>query len=435
MSPPPASSAPPERRDVTALLVIDMFSPMDGGDGRALRRTAPKVLPVIGELIQRARAAGVPVVYVENHEGRWTATADELVDAARKHGLGDDLTPILPAPGDPFVIRARPSAFDRSQLEDLLQSRGVRRVILTGQATEQGILYSALDASVSRFKVVVPQDAVAAIDSSLAGAALRMMDRNMHADVTQAGAIDFSVTKVQPPIERVRTPRPVRVPLSSADGSPVPPVSETRQQLLSALAIVISREGFGGAKVADIAREARTSLRTFYAEFSSKEECFLELHRQITVAVVDSVSASVVFDRPWVEVMRKGFETYFNILMAQPLLTHAILVELATLSPEARAAREEAMDMFAAMLCDLVEQGRAANPELESRALSPMIARGIMGAFMELVVSHVDRGETDRFPELIDTTTDMLTSVVLVNVAADPAAAAAEANAALQTRA
>ncbi len=418
---------PQTRRDVTALLVLDLFTSLDGGDGRALRRTAPKAVPVIADLLRRARSASVPVIYVENHKGRWGATAEELIESARKHGLGALLDSVLPQPGDPVVVTSRPSAFDRSQLEDLLQARGVRRVVLTGQATEQGILYAALDASVRRYQVVVPQDAVAAIDASLAGAALRMMDRNMHADVTTAGAIDFSQAAVAQAVMQARAPRVVLAPQSPGSSEAPEAPSETRQQLLTALAVVIAREGFGGTKVADIAREARTSLRTFYAEFSSKEECFLELHRQVTFAVMETVRASITFDRPWVEVMRKGFETYFSILMAQPRLSHAILVELATLSEEARLARDEAMDMFGAMLCSVVDQGREAYPDITSRPLSPLVARGIIGAFLELVVSHVDRGETDRFPELIDTATEMLTTMVIINVADHqrPAASAA----------
>jgi CBS-domain-containing membrane protein len=46
-------------------------------------------------------------------------------------------------------------------------------LVITGQVTEQCILYSALDAYVRHFDVVVPRDAVAHIHSDLADAALR----------------------------------------------------------------------------------------------------------------------------------------------------------------------------------------------------------------------------------------------------------------------
>ena len=60
------------------------------------------------------------------------------------------------------------------------------RIVLTGQVTEQCILYSALDGYVRHFNVVVPPDAVAHIDPELGDAALKMMSRNMRAALRPA---------------------------------------------------------------------------------------------------------------------------------------------------------------------------------------------------------------------------------------------------------
>jgi nicotinamidase-related amidase len=60
--------------------------------------------------------------------------------------------------------------------------------VLTGQVTEQCILYSALDAYVRHFQVR-SSDAVAHIHEHLARAALEMMERNM--DVDLGGAEDL----------------------------------------------------------------------------------------------------------------------------------------------------------------------------------------------------------------------------------------------------
>ena len=61
-----------------------------------------------------------------------------------------------------------------------------KRLILTGQVTEQCILYTALDAYVRHFPVTVPPDAVAHIDADLGKAALRMMEENMAAEIVPA---------------------------------------------------------------------------------------------------------------------------------------------------------------------------------------------------------------------------------------------------------
>jgi nicotinamidase-related amidase len=68
----------------------------------------------------------------------------------------------------------------------MLREQEVDHVILIGQVTEQCVLYSALDAYIRHFRVTVPRDAVAHIDADLGEAALRMMEVNMRADITDA---------------------------------------------------------------------------------------------------------------------------------------------------------------------------------------------------------------------------------------------------------
>ena len=82
--------------------------------------------------------------------------------------------------------KVRHSAFYSTPLEYLLGRLGAKRLILTGQVTEQCILYSALDAYVRHYQVLVPTDAVAHIDADLGAAALRMMQRNMDAELISA---------------------------------------------------------------------------------------------------------------------------------------------------------------------------------------------------------------------------------------------------------
>ena len=84
------------------------------------------------------------------------------------------------------MTKVRHSAFYSTPLEYMLGRLGTDRLILTGQVTEQCILYSALDAYVRHYSVVVPTDAVAHIDAELGAAALKMMERNMDAKLTCA---------------------------------------------------------------------------------------------------------------------------------------------------------------------------------------------------------------------------------------------------------
>ncbi len=92
------------------------------------------------------------------------------------------MEPIVPPKDCAFLMKVRHSAFYATGLDYRLRHSETEKVILTGQVTEQCILYSALDAYVRHYAIRVPRGGVAHIDAEFAEAALRMMQRNMHAE-------------------------------------------------------------------------------------------------------------------------------------------------------------------------------------------------------------------------------------------------------------
>ncbi len=176
-------------RDGVALVVVDVLNDYEHEDADRLTRSARKALPSLRALVETAREHDVLTVYVNDHHGDWSADRERIARRAGAGAAPDLVEPLAPADDVPFLVKARHSAFYATQLEHLLRARGVQRVMLAGQVTEQCILYSALDAHVREFDVVIPRDAVAHIDEDLASAALRMMGENMSADVVDdAGA-------------------------------------------------------------------------------------------------------------------------------------------------------------------------------------------------------------------------------------------------------
>jgi nicotinamidase-related amidase len=170
----------------SALIVIDMINAYGFPDAEKVVPSAEKAVPTIKSLIEHARAEGAPVIYVNDNFGHWRSNRDELIEEALNADHGHLVEPIAPDDEALFVIKARHSIFYQTPLEYLLSQEGVDRVVLTGQVTEQCILYSALDAYIRHLEVRVPPDAVAHIYEDLAEAALTMMERNMSADLTPA---------------------------------------------------------------------------------------------------------------------------------------------------------------------------------------------------------------------------------------------------------
>jgi nicotinamidase-related amidase len=176
----------------TALLVIDMLNPYDHDDADRLAESVREALPRIVELRDRAReAAETLTVYVNDNYEAWEAGRRELVERALAGRHPELVEPIAPTEPLPFVEKGRHSIFYETPVDHLLRAKEINRIVMCGQVTEQCILYSALDAYLRGYEIAVPADAVAHIIPGLAGAALEMMERNMHADLSPAAEVEL----------------------------------------------------------------------------------------------------------------------------------------------------------------------------------------------------------------------------------------------------
>jgi nicotinamidase-related amidase len=175
-----------EEPQKTAVVVVDMLNPYRHPESDRLATQVSAALGGVCGLIRRAGEAEVPLVYVNDNYGDWNSSAAELAEQAMGGSHPELVEPILPGGKHSFVIKARHSVFYETPLEYLLDQMGVGRLVLCGQVTEQCILYSALDAHVRHFDVVIPVDAVAAIYDHLAEPALEMMERNLSAELSSS---------------------------------------------------------------------------------------------------------------------------------------------------------------------------------------------------------------------------------------------------------
>jgi nicotinamidase-related amidase len=167
----------------SALIIIDMLNPYEHEDAQPLMDSVRAILPALQDLIALAVDREIPIVYVNDNYGDWSAGRPEIIERALAGADPTLVEPVLPPEGTLFLVKARHSIFYQSPLEYLLGQFDADRLILAGQVTEQCVLYSALDAYVRHFQVAVLPDAVAHIHQDLAEAALRMMKTNMRAQI------------------------------------------------------------------------------------------------------------------------------------------------------------------------------------------------------------------------------------------------------------
>jgi nicotinamidase-related amidase len=171
----------------TAVLIIDMFNDYDHPDAEPLADNVAGIIdPLVGLVNDAREHDGVDLIYVNDNHGNFTADRQAIISSALDGKRPELVKPLVP-PDDTYVLtKVRHSVFYSTALHYLLDRLKTQRLVLAGQVTEQCILYSALDGYLRHYEVVVPPDAVAHIDEELGAAALKMMERNMSAELVEA---------------------------------------------------------------------------------------------------------------------------------------------------------------------------------------------------------------------------------------------------------
>ncbi|MFH8882467.1 cysteine hydrolase family protein [Streptomyces californicus] len=127
----------------SALLVIDMQNALV-----AIAHRASATVAAIAGLQARARAAGAPVVVVQQED-------EELEPGTEGWRIAPELAP---APGDTVLPKTAPDGFLGTGLDTVLRSRGVSEVVVSGFATEICVESTARQALSRGYDVVLVSD-------------------------------------------------------------------------------------------------------------------------------------------------------------------------------------------------------------------------------------------------------------------------------------
>lgn len=174
-----------------ALLLVDVINRFDHEDGDKLLASFRSRLGSLRSVIERARAEGIALIYVNDLDGRWDSDAPALVRSALGGSGGDAVTAVAPQPGDRIVLKPRYSAFDHTPLVILLRDLGVERLVMAGAATERCVVQSAIDARELGFKVTLVADALAGVDERMEQLSLEYAERIVGVRVERAEELEF----------------------------------------------------------------------------------------------------------------------------------------------------------------------------------------------------------------------------------------------------
>ncbi|HUQ76450.1 MAG TPA: isochorismatase family cysteine hydrolase [Burkholderiales bacterium] len=186
-------SAPDDSRVV--LLVIDMINAFDFEGAKAMLPRALAAAKAVARLKARARLAGIPTVYVNDNFGRWRSDFHELLDHCLRSPGRNIARMLEPQPEDYFVLKPKHSGFQFTTLDVLLEHLGAETLILTGVAGNFCVLFTAHDAYMRDYRVVVPRDCIASLTKDNDRYALTHLAGVTKADVRASAKVDLRALK------------------------------------------------------------------------------------------------------------------------------------------------------------------------------------------------------------------------------------------------
>ncbi|CAF1289065.1 unnamed protein product [Adineta ricciae] len=180
----------PDHHD-TAVLLIDVINHLDFEGNEELLKIAEKLGKQIASLKEAARKVGIPIVYVNDNFGKWKSDFRNVIEnVIDENKPGKPLAKLLlPTEDDYFVLKPKHSAFYCTPLDILLNHLGTKTLILAGIAGNICVLFTANDAYMRNYKIIVPKDCIGSNTSVENNAALEQMENILKADIRPVAEI------------------------------------------------------------------------------------------------------------------------------------------------------------------------------------------------------------------------------------------------------
>jgi AcrR family transcriptional regulator len=205
-----------------------------------------------------------------------------------------------------------------------------------------------------------------------------------------------------------QTTSPLRVLPRGRHAAPREVVAESqRERMLVAMAEACATKGYANVAVADVIERARVSRRSFYEQFSNKEDCFLAAYDAGVAGLLEEIAAAEEAARGagpaggLLAAARAGTETYLQLLADNPAFARTFLIEVLGAGPEALARRDAVHEKFAQRL---VEGFEAVRDGVDAALPAPaaFVFRAAVGAIHELVTQQLLSGGPESLPGLLD---------------------------------
>ena len=167
-----------------------------------------------------------------------------------------------------------------------------------------------------------------------------------------------------------------------------------RERLIAGLAEAVAEKGYAAVTLSDIVRHAKVSRRVFYANFESKEQCFLAAFDVVVDHLRELVGGAVEGVEGWPQQTVAATRVALGFLASEPDLARLCLVESRAAGPAVTGRFNEAVGG----LSPLLRRGRGERPE--GGRLPASTEDSTIGSLVSLVSRKIVAGESEQLEEL-----------------------------------
>ncbi|MEW9111391.1 MAG: isochorismatase family cysteine hydrolase [Cytobacillus gottheilii] len=177
-----------------ALIIIDMINDFQFKEGALLAEKAEHLTKPINALRAYFHHHNHPVIYVNDHYNLWQANLYKIIDYCSNDISDKVIQKIQPRDDEYFLIKPKHSGFFGTALNTLLNQLNIDTLYLAGIAGNICVLFTANDAYMREYQLVVPENCIASNCDEDNQYALLMMNQVLKANIDPISEDNYNIT-------------------------------------------------------------------------------------------------------------------------------------------------------------------------------------------------------------------------------------------------
>lgn len=179
-----------------ALLIVDLINSFTFKHGKVLAEKSIHMISKINYLRDLFKNKKLPTIYVNDHYKIENPTPEKLINHCLNPLSYELIKQIQPCDEDYFIFKPNYSGFYLTNLDDLLKKLKITHLVIVGVAGNRCVLFTANDAFMRDYNLIIPQDAISSVTDYDEKVAVYMMKDILNAIVIHTHEIEKIIDRL-----------------------------------------------------------------------------------------------------------------------------------------------------------------------------------------------------------------------------------------------